>query len=84
MKSFVQFLICGFITFAFTGCGEKQLGNPENPAKFTAEVLNEFDVQIKEVQDDPALSDAEKEKRIKAIEEERADFNQYNEQGGQD
>lgn len=84
MKSFLQLLVCGLLTCALTGCGDKQLGSPDNPAKFTAEVLNEFDAQIKEVNDDDSLSDEEKAKRIKEIEVEQEDFNKYNMQDGQD
>lgn len=84
MKPFAKLMICCLLSCSLTGCGEKQLGSPENPAKFTAEVLDEFEAQIKEVNEDASLSDEEKAKRIKAIESEQADFNKYNAQDGQD
>jgi len=65
------------------GCGEKNLGTPDAPEKFTQEVKDEFDAQIEEVNADDSLSDKEKEKRIKQIEAERADFEKYNAGDGQ-
>lgn len=84
-KSLRQYL-CG-MAFACllvsSGCAEKNLGSPDNPEKFTQEVRNEFDAQIEEVNADESLSESEKEKRIKQIEQEREDFEKYNADDGQ-
>ena len=72
--TFLRSLTCFSLLAAavcLTGCGEKNLGSPDNPEKFTQEVINEFDAQIAEVEADDSLSDKEKAKRIEQIEAER-------------
>ena len=74
-----------FSLLAFVcGCGESNLGSPDNPEKFTRETLNQFDAQIEKVKSNAELSDKEKAAEIKRIESERADFEQYNGQDGQE
>lgn len=82
MRAPCFFLLTSMVFAA--GCGESNLGSPENPEKFARETMNQFDVQIEKVQNDAGLSEKEKAAEIKRIESERADFEQYNGQGGQD
>lgn len=83
MKITIRLTACLLLGCLTIGCGEKNLGSPDAPEKFTQEVKDEFDAQIEEVNADDSLSAKEKEKRIEEIEAERADFEKYNSGDGQ-
>lgn len=80
MSRFLIAMSC-LLVILTVGCGETNLGSPDNPEKFVKETLNQFDAQVEKVNADTELSDAQKAKEFERIEQERKDFETYNQQG---